>query len=360
MGELSTGGRSRAALSTGSRTPSPDPGLPGIMSPCQREPRSQCHELLAVQADAIARRQGAQAGIDPHTMRSRVRSGRWQRLQRGVYAAFSGEPDPGDGALGRPAARWAGCRSEPPDGGRAARPDRRAKLSHHDHGPGITAPGTSEDPRRRHPPVRRDPADQAPGHAPAMHPGRGHGARPGPGRADLRRRVRVDLPGHRPPAHHRGPDTSGHGRAQEDALAPGTRRLALGDADDGALSVLEYRYVHRVERPHGLPAARRQARIRQRTGNRYLDNLYEEYGVCVELDGTAAHPADEQWRDKRRDNANAVSGIVTLRFGYPRSGRSLLRDRGLRSPPCCARAAGQALARPLRPAQAARRRGGLS
>jgi hypothetical protein len=35
----------------------------------------------------------------------------------------------------------------------------------------------------------------------------------------------------------------------------------------------------------------------------------------VEIDGTAAHPADEQWRDKRRDNANAVLGIVTLRFG---------------------------------------------
>jgi hypothetical protein len=91
--------------------------------------------------------------------------------------------------------------------------------------------------------------------------------------------------------------------------------LALGDAGEGALSVLEYRYVHRVERPHGLPAAHRQARIAQRTGNRYLDNLYEEFGLCVELDGTAAHPADEQWRDKRRDNANAVQGIVTLRFG---------------------------------------------
>jgi very-short-patch-repair endonuclease len=92
--------------------------------------------------------------------------------------------------------------------------------------------------------------------------------------------------------------------------------LALGDAGDGVLSLLEYRYVHRVERPHGLPTARRQARIRQRTGNRYLDNLYEEYGVCSELDGTAAHPADEQWRDKRRDNANAVQGLLTLRFGF--------------------------------------------
>jgi hypothetical protein len=91
--------------------------------------------------------------------------------------------------------------------------------------------------------------------------------------------------------------------------------IALGDADEGALSVLEYRYVHWVERPHGLPVPRRQARIRQRSGSKYLDNLYEEYGVCVELDGTAAHPADEQWRDKRRDNANTVSGLITLRFG---------------------------------------------
>jgi very-short-patch-repair endonuclease len=91
--------------------------------------------------------------------------------------------------------------------------------------------------------------------------------------------------------------------------------LALGDAEEGVLSVLEYRYVRRVERPHGLPLARRQARIGQRTGSRYLDNLYEEYRLCVELDGTAAHPADEQWRDKRRDTANAVRGIQTLRFG---------------------------------------------
>ena len=50
--------------------------------------------------------------------------------------------------------------------------------------------------------------------------------------------------------------------------------------------------------------------------------------MCVELDGTAAHPADEQWRDKRRDNANAVDGLVTLRFG--------LLDLGER---CCETAA---------------------
>jgi very-short-patch-repair endonuclease len=148
---------------------------------------SQSNELLAIQSRAIACRQDAGAGINPRAMRTRMGSGRWQRLQWGVYAVHSGEP-------ARETMLWAAL------------------------------------------------------------------LRAGPG------------------------------------------------------AVLSHQTAA-VERPHGLPAARRQARIRQRTGNRYLDNLYEEYGVCSELDGTAAHPADEQWRDKRRDNANAVQGIVTLRFG---------------------------------------------
>jgi hypothetical protein len=93
--------------------------------------------------------------------------------------------------------------------------------------------------------------------------------------------------------------------------------LALSDAGTGASSWLERRYVRGVEIPHGLPAAIRQARVRQRDGNRYLDNLYRDYLLCVEIDGTAAHPADEQWRDKRRDRWNVVHhGIVTLRFGF--------------------------------------------
>ncbi len=94
--------------------------------------------------------------------------------------------------------------------------------------------------------------------------------------------------------------------------------LALGYARDGALSVLELRYVRGVEHAHGLPAAKRQARVRQEAGNRYLDNLYVEYRACVEIDGTAAHPVDEQWRDKRRDRWNAVhEGIDTIRIGVP-------------------------------------------
>jgi very-short-patch-repair endonuclease len=92
---------------------------------------------------------------------------------------------------------------------------------------------------------------------------------------------------------------------------------ALQDAADGVHSPLERNYVQGVERAHGLPAARRQAKRRHASGTRYLDNLYEEFRVCVELDGLAAHPAEGRWRDTRRDNANLRMGTETLRYGWP-------------------------------------------
>jgi very-short-patch-repair endonuclease len=92
---------------------------------------------------------------------------------------------------------------------------------------------------------------------------------------------------------------------------------ALQDAADGVHSPLERNYVYGVERAHGLPTARRQARRRHGSGTKYLDNLYEGYEVCVELDGLVAHPAEGRWRDTRRDNANLLQGTETLRYGWP-------------------------------------------
>jgi hypothetical protein len=92
---------------------------------------------------------------------------------------------------------------------------------------------------------------------------------------------------------------------------------ALQDAADGVHSPLERNYVHGVERAHGLPTAQRQAKRRHGSGTRYLDNLYEGYGLCVELDGVAAHPPEGRWRDTHRDNANLVQGTETLRYGWP-------------------------------------------
>jgi hypothetical protein len=49
----------------------------------------------------------------------------------------------------------------------------------------------------------------------------------------------------------------------------------------------------------------------------YLDNLYEEAGVVVELDGAAYHPAEQRWADSRRDNDRAAHGKLTLRYNWP-------------------------------------------
>ena len=91
---------------------------------------------------------------------------------------------------------------------------------------------------------------------------------------------------------------------------------ATTESDAGLHSKLEARYVRGVERPHGLPHATRQALSRVGTRTRYLDNLYREFGVAVELDGRAAHPAEARWRDIHRDNASAAAGLVTLRYNW--------------------------------------------
>ena len=91
---------------------------------------------------------------------------------------------------------------------------------------------------------------------------------------------------------------------------------ALAEVGDGAHSVLEHRYIRDVERAHGLPAARRQAKAVRAGRNEYRDNLYQDYGVAVETDGAAAHPESARWRDIARDNAAASTGIITLRYSW--------------------------------------------
>ena len=91
---------------------------------------------------------------------------------------------------------------------------------------------------------------------------------------------------------------------------------ALGEVNAGVHSMLELRYVRHVERPHGLPVAARQAKTTADGRRRYLDNLYEDYGLGVELDGQQAHPDDQRWRDAHRANAIMVEGIATLRYNW--------------------------------------------
>jgi very-short-patch-repair endonuclease len=91
---------------------------------------------------------------------------------------------------------------------------------------------------------------------------------------------------------------------------------ALADVESGTHSPLEWRYLRDVELRHGLPRAIRQSPSRVGNRTRYLDNEYPEFGLVVELDGRASHPAEERWRDIRRDNISVMAGMVTLRYTW--------------------------------------------
>lgn len=92
----------------------------------------------------------------------------------------------------------------------------------------------------------------------------------------------------------------------------------LADLRDGACSVLERGYLHLVERAHGLPGGRRQARSAATGAPTDKDVRYDDYGVIVELDGRAYHDsAHARDADARRDLAErAASDTTTLRVTY--------------------------------------------
>jgi hypothetical protein len=91
----------------------------------------------------------------------------------------------------------------------------------------------------------------------------------------------------------------------------------IAAASGGDHSVLEFRYHNDVERADGLPESGRQVPFTgpgRRWGRR--DRTYEKYAVVIEPDGRLARPAEDQWKDKARDNAAAVGGLQSLRYGW--------------------------------------------
>lgn len=108
-----------------------------------------------------------------------------------------------------------------------------------------------------------------------------------------------------------------------DALASrsriGRRRFLAAVIDDvaaGTCSALEHGYLARVERPHGLPVARRQLQESIK-GPLYRDAVYEEFGAIVELDGRVYHGTTKaRDLDLERDLDAFVTGRVTARLGW--------------------------------------------
>jgi len=274
-------------------------------------------ETLDRQEGVIGRSQAMELGLSADWLRQRIRSGQWQRIHRGVYATFTGE-------IKREAQLW----------GALVRAGQGSVLSHQTAAElyglvrqpsasiHLTVPATSNPVKYGRDPgivVHRSRILEATRHPVLLPP-----------RTRLEDTVLDLIAGMDSPSDRYDLICRAIGgqlttavrlrRALEKRRRFRDRReaeAALADAGQGAMSNLERWYLRGVERRHKLPVATRQARIRAGGGSIYLDNLYEDYSVCVELDGSAAHPAGEQWRDKRRDRRTlATEKIVTMRLGY--------------------------------------------
>lgn len=90
----------------------------------------------------------------------------------------------------------------------------------------------------------------------------------------------------------------------------------LRDVAEGSSSVLEHGYLDRVERPHGLPPARRQVRAATPSG-RVARDVEIDGRLVVELDGRLFHDsATARDRDMERDLDASLDGRTTVRLGW--------------------------------------------
>jgi hypothetical protein len=272
----------------------------------------ECRELVTRQCGVISRRQAVRYRINAATI-DQLRTARWQRLYRGVYATFTGPPSreaqltaallragPGAALSYQTAAEVAGLTDEP-----SARIHISVPLdSHPEAMAGVVIHRSARAAAARHPVllpaqtrVEETTLDLA-GVAASFDDAFGWLCRATGRRLTTTVRLRTAV------------FARSRLRWREEIL------VGLADIADGAYSNLERRYVRDVERAHRLPGARRQARLMRGSGPVYLDNLYDGFSVAVELDGQKAHPAESRWADIHRDNFSARSGIITLRYSW--------------------------------------------
>ncbi|MBV9206733.1 MAG: type IV toxin-antitoxin system AbiEi family antitoxin domain-containing protein [Actinobacteria bacterium] len=270
--------------------------------------------LAQRQCGVVSRAQAIRAGLSPDMIKFRTRSGRWQQLHRGVYATFTGIP-------GRGAWLWAALLSAGTGAVLSHQTaaelhslvDKPSSLIH------VTVPA-----RRHLVPVPGVGLHRSTRSAEAVEGGSW------PPRTRVEETV-LDLTQTAPTFDDVcGWVTRSVGRMLTTPLLLKAAMSArprmrwreeltefIDAAAGGAHSVLEFRYDRDVEKAHGLPAAERQAPFTRPDGGRgFRDRLYRTYGVVVELDGRLAHPAEQQWADKARDNAAAAAGQQTLRYGW--------------------------------------------
>lgn len=270
--------------------------------------------FIRAQHGVVTRKQALRAGLTEPAVRSRLRSGSWRQLYRGVYLTYGGPPR-------RESSMWAAvlyC-------------GRGAVLSHQT---AAELHGLNVKPHEKiHVTI---PADRRVVAAPGLS-------------IHLSGRPLDPPDAHRDPPHTPICDTlldladaatdldtvcgwitdafekeKLHAVQLRFALSQRTRarwRAQLTDLLDcaaaGDHSVLEFRYTRDVERAHGLPESVRQVpftRADGREGRR--DRVYRDFAVIVELDGRLWHPPEAISADKRRDRAAAAVGMVSLRYEW--------------------------------------------
>lgn len=275
---------------------------------------STLRNVALKQYGVVSRSQALRAGLTTDTIHHKLRSNRWQRLHPGVYATFTGVP-------ARGAQLWAAVLSAGP--GAVLSHETAAELLRLTDKP--VPPIHVTVPRDRH--LTAVSGVMLHRSARAMDVVLGQS---NPPRTRVEETV-LDLT----QAAGSFDDVCGwvtrafaRDLTNEERMRSAMRqrpklrwRADLGEliaaAASGDHSVLEYRYDRDVERAHGLPEPVRQAAFTGPDGRRgRRDRLYRDYGVVVELDGQLAHAAEDQWRDKARDNAAAVDGQQSLRYGW--------------------------------------------
>jgi very-short-patch-repair endonuclease len=110
-------------------------------------------------------------------------------------------------------------------------------------------------------------------------------------------------------------------------------RTALADVEGGAEALSELDLCDLVRR-FGLPEPDRQFQRRDRQGRRWLDAVWEQARLVVEIDGRWHMDARTWWADMQRDNELTIDGYRVLRFPA-----FVVRD----SPEVVARQIGEAL-----------------
>ncbi|MFY9866596.1 MAG: hypothetical protein WAK58_22515, partial [Trebonia sp.] len=269
---------------------------------------------LDAQSGVADRSQALQAGYSRRAMAHRLKSAKWRRVQRGVYATFTGP-------VHREARLWAALRRAGPG----------AMLSHET---AAEVHGLTDKPSAKihiTVPPNRHPAHYRPIAGVVIH----RSAQSLPARLPEwelpRTRIEDTVLDLVATARTFDEAYSWISRALSKHLVSvgmlreamgGRSRIrwrvwlseALADADEGAYFPLERRYARDVERAHGLPKAERQAGRTIGDKTHYKDNWYADYRVCVELDGASYHQNDQVCQDKRRDNLNlAVDAAQTYR-----------------------------------------------